>query len=121
VSVWVWIAIGLLGGAGALLRFFVDGFIAARFGRDFPLGTFVVNMSGSAVLGLLVGLGVAGDRLVLAGTATIGSYTTFSTWMLESQRLVEDGELAIAGANLLLSLGVGLGALALGRVIGTHL
>jgi fluoride exporter len=121
VSAPVWIAVGLLGGLGALLRFFVDGLIAARFGRDFPLGTFVVNMSGSAVLGLLVGLGLGGDRLLLAGTATIGSYTTFSTWMLESQRLVEDGELAVAGGNVLLSLGVGLGAVALGRFIGAHL
>ena len=121
MSIWVWIAVGLLGGIGALLRFFVDGLVAARAGRDFPLGTFLVNLSGAMVLGLLVGLGLTGDRLVLAGTATIGSYTTFSTWMLESQRLVEEGELAIAGANVLLSLGVGLGAAALGRLIGTHL
>jgi CrcB protein len=121
VSAPVWIGIGLLGGLGALLRFFVDGLVAARVGCDFPLGTFVVNMSGSAILGLLVGLGVTGDGLVLAGTATLGSYTTFSTWMLESQRLVEEGEFAVAGANVLLSLGVGLGALALGRLIGAHL
>jgi fluoride exporter len=121
VSVPVWIAVGLLGGVGALLRFFVDGLVAARVGRDFPLGTFVVNLTGAAILGLLVGLGLAGDRLLLAGTATIGSYTTFSTWMFESQRLVEDGELAVAGGNLLLSLVVGLGAAALGRFIGGHL
>lgn len=121
MSVWVWIAVGVLGGMGALLRFFVDGLVAARFGRDFPLGTFLVNLSGAAILGLLVGLGLTGDRLLLAGTATIGSYTTFSTWMFESQRLVEDGELTIAAGNLLLSLFVGLGAVALGRFIGGHL
>jgi len=121
VSVPVWIAVGLIGGLGALLRFFVDGLVAARVGRDFPLGTFLVNLSGAAVLGLLVGLGLTGDRLLLAGTATIGSYTTFSTWMLESQRSVEDGELAVAGANVLVSLVVGLGAVALGRFIGAHL
>jgi CrcB protein len=121
VSVWVWIAVGLVGGIGALLRFFVDGLVAARVGRDFPLGTFVVNLSGALVLGLLVGLGLSGDRLLLAGTATIGSYTTFSTWMLESQRLVEDGEFAIAAGNILLGLFVGLGAVALGRLIGGHL
>jgi fluoride exporter len=121
VSVWVWIGVGLLGGVGALLRFFVDGLVAARAGRDFPLGTFVVNMSGAAILGLLVGLGVSGNGLVLAGTATLGSYTTFSTWMLESQRLVEDGELAIAAGNVVLSLVVGLGAVTLGRFIGSHL
>ncbi len=121
MSVAVWIGVGLLGGVGALLRFFVDGLVAARFRRDFPLGTFVVNMSGAAILGLLVGLGLTGDGLLLAGTATLGSYTTFSTWMLESQRLVEDGELATAAGNLMLSLLVGLGAVALGRFIGGHL
>ena len=73
MSLPVWIAIGLLGGIGALARFFVDGFVAARVGRDFPAGTFVVNMTGAALLGLLVGLGFSGDRLVLAGTATLGS------------------------------------------------
>jgi fluoride exporter len=121
VSAPVWVGVALLGGTGAVLRFLLDGLIASRFGRDFPLGTFVVNISGAAILGLLVGLGFTGDRLLLAGTATLGSYTTFSTWMLESQRLVEDGELAMAGANILVSLLVGLGAGALGRVIGTHL
>ena len=121
MSVGVWIGVGLLGGMGALVRFFVDGLVAARVTRDFPLGTFVVNMSGAAILGLLVGLGLTGDGLLLAGTATLGSYTTFSTWMLESQRLVEDGELAIAAGNVLLSLLVGLGAVALGRLIGGHL
>jgi fluoride exporter len=117
----VWVAVGLLGGAGALLRFLLDGLVAAWGGREFPVGTFVINVTGAAVLGLLVGLGFTGDRLLLAGTATVGSYTTFSTWMLESQRLVEDGELVLAGANILLSLGVGLGAVALGRLIGLHL
>ena len=121
MSVPVWIAVGLLGGIGALARFIVDGFIASRLRPDFPLGTFVVNISGAAILGLLVGLGLTGNGLLLAGTATIGSYTTFSTWMLESQRLVEDGELAIAAGNVALSLGLGLGAVALGRFIGAHL
>ena len=121
MSALVWIAVGLLGGIGALCRFFVDGIVSARAGRDFPIGTMVVNVTGAALLGMLVGLGLKGDRLVLAGTATLGSYTTFSTWMLETQRLAEDGELALAGANVLISLGVGLGAAALGRSIGAHL
>jgi CrcB protein len=120
MSVLVWVAVGLLGGIGALGRFFVDGVIASRFGRDYPIGTLVVNLSGAAALGFLVGLGFKGDRLLLAGTATLGSYTTFSTWMLESQRLVEDGEV-IAAANVVVSLGVGLGAVAFGRFVGAHL
>jgi len=121
VSAPVWIAVGLLGGIGALLRFVVDGLVSARLRRDLPLGTFVVNITGAAILGLLVGFGLTGDRLLLAGTATLGSYTTFSTWMLESQRLVEDGEFALAWGNIVLTLGVGLGATALGRFIGAHL
>ena len=118
MSVAVWVAVGLLGGIGALARFLVDGIVAARTGHDFPLGTLVVNLSGATLLGLLVGLGFTGDRLLLAGTATLGSYTTFSTWMLETQRLVEDGEAALGGANVVISLVVGVGAAALGRFIG---
>jgi len=120
VSLPVWIAVGLLGGIGALGRFFVDGVVAARTRHEFPLGTLVVNLSGAMLLGLLVGLAFTGNRLLLAGTATLGSYTTFSTWMLETQRLVEDGEAALAGANVLISLVVGVGAAALGRFIGAH-
>jgi fluoride exporter len=121
VNALVWVAVGLLGGIGALLRFQVDGMVSSRLKPAFPLGTLLVNLTGSLILGLLVGLGFTGDDLLLAGTATIGSYTTFSTWMLESQRLVEDGELLTAGANVLISLGAGLGAVALGRFIGAHL
>ena len=120
MSVAVWIAVGLLGGFGALGRFLVDGIVAARTRHEFPLGTLVVNMSGATLLGLLVGLGFTGNRLLLAGTATLGSYTTFSTWMLETQRLVEDGEVALAGANVVISLVGGVGAAALGRFIGAH-
>ena len=75
---------------------------------------------GSTGLGFLVGLGFTGNRLLLAGTATLGSYTTFSTWMLETQRLVEDGEAVLAGANILVSLVAGVGTAALGRFIGAH-
>jgi fluoride exporter len=120
VSVAVWIAVGLLGGIGALGRFLVDGIVAARTRHEFPLGTLVVNLSGATLLGFLVGLGFTGSRLLLAGTATLGSYTTFSTWMLETQRLVEDGEVALAGANVVISLVLGVGAAALGRFIGAH-
>jgi CrcB protein len=110
-----------LGAGGALLRFFVDGAVARRAGRSFPFGTLLVNVSGALVLGLLVGLGFGGDRFLLAGTATLGSYTTFSTWMFETQRLAEEGEFTGAAGNLAISLAAGLGAAALGRLLGTHL
>jgi fluoride exporter len=121
MSLPVWIAVGLLGGIGALGRFLVDGIVAARTRHEFPLGTLVINLSGATLLGFLVGLGFTGNRLLLAGTATLGSYTTFSTWMLETQRLAEDGEVALAGANILISLVVGVSAAALGRLVGTRL
>jgi CrcB protein len=114
----VWIAVGLIGGAGAVARFAVDGAIARRARTPFPLGTFVVNISGAAALGLLAGVSLHGDALLLAGTGALGSYTTFSTWMLESHRLGEDGELALGVLNVALSLAAGIAAAALGRWIG---
>jgi CrcB protein len=109
VSWWVWLGVAVLGGVGA-----------ARAGGDFPVGTLAVNASGALLLGLLTGLAVEGNLLLLAGTAALGSYTTFSTWMLETHRLAEDGEWPSAIANVLLSLAAGIGAAALGRLIGAH-
>jgi CrcB protein len=116
----VWVAVALAGGLGASARFVADRMIGRRAGRAFPFGTFVINTSGSLVLGLLTGLALSGDWLIIAGTATIGSYTTFSTWMFETQRLAEDGELRGAALNILLSVLVGVAAAALGRTIGAH-
>jgi CrcB protein len=121
VSASVWAGVALLGGIGALARFLIDGLIGRRGGGDFPLGTLVVNLSGALALGLLTGLALKGDALVLAGTAALGSYTTFSTWMLESQRLAEDVEIPLALLNIVLSLVAGVGAAALGRLLGAHL
>jgi CrcB protein len=118
VSALAWIGVAALGGAGAVLRFVVDGAVAARAAGELPVGTLAVNVSGAFVLGLLAGLALHGDALLLAGTATIGSYTTFSTWMLETQRLVEDGEARAAALNVGLSLAAGLAAVAVGQAIG---
>ena len=95
----------------------LDGFVGSRAGRSFPYGTLAVNASASFLLGLVAGLALSGDALLLAGTATIGSYSTFSTWMLETHRLAEDGEAPAAILNVVVSLAVGVGAAALGRVI----
>jgi CrcB protein len=110
-------------GLGALARFAVDAAVESRTGRlgEFPFGTFVVNVSGSLVLGLLAGLGAPHRTMLVLGTAAVGSYTTFSTWMLETQRPAEDGDRRLAWGNLILSLIVGLGAVALGRVVGRAL
>ncbi|HXW58434.1 MAG TPA: fluoride efflux transporter CrcB [Solirubrobacteraceae bacterium] len=118
MSAWVWAAVVLLGGAGAIGRFLLDTLVSGRAGRAFPLGTLAVNASGALLLGLLSGLAATGDVLLLAGTATIGSYTTFSTWMLESHRLAEGSAPGGAAANLVLSLGVGFAAALAGHAIG---
>ena len=117
-----WLLVGLLGGVGAVSRFVVDGLVSERWAAgSFPWGTLAVNLSGAALLGGLVGAAVTGTALVLAGTATLGSYTTLSTWMLESHRLAQDDQLPAAAVNLLGSLVVGFGAAAVGHAIGAAL
>ena len=106
------------GGLGALARFTVDALIQSRRLGEFPLGTLVVNLGGCFLLGLLVGLNTSGRAMTLLETATLGSYTTFSTWMLETHRPSEDGEVGLAWSNIVVSLAAGLGAAALGRRVG---
>ena len=121
MSTWTWLGVAALGGLGALARFLIDGAIDERISGGFPAGTFAINISGSLLLGLLAGLALSGDALVLAGSATLGSYTTFSTWMFESHRLAEDADLKGAALNVLASLAIGIGAAALGHAIGAQL
>jgi CrcB protein len=113
----LWVGVALLGGAGSVARFLLDGLASATLARSFPLGTLLVNLSGSVLLGLLSGLALGADAYLLAGTATIGSYTTFSTWALESQRLAEEGARWPAVVNVVGSLVAGVAAAALGRAI----
>lgn len=114
----MWIAVAILGSLGSLARFLLDRAVSSRSSSGFPFGTLAVNASGALVLGLLTGLALSGEALLLAGTAAIGSYTTFSTWMLETHRLSEDGQLLQGALNVLVSVVVGLAAAALGRSIG---
>jgi fluoride exporter len=118
VTVWLWLAVAAVGGAGALARFVVDRAVARRFGGAFPYGTLVINLSGSFLLGFVTGLALSTDAALIVGTATIGSYTTFSTWMFETDRLAESGALRAAAANLVVSIVLGVALAALGRTIG---
>jgi CrcB protein len=117
----LWIAVILIGGCGSVLRFVVDGSIGTRLGRDFPYGTMLINISGAMVLGLVTGLAFGKDWMLLAGVAAVGSYTTFSTWILETHRLDEEWRHRSAAANIVFSLVLGLAAAAFGRWIGTQL
>ncbi|HWF50852.1 MAG TPA: fluoride efflux transporter CrcB [Solirubrobacteraceae bacterium] len=106
------------GGLGSVARFTVGGLVDRRLPGKYPLGILVINLSGSFLLGLLVGLGANHRLQLLLGTAALGSYTTFSTWMLDARRAEEDGEPALAWGSVLIALAAGLLAVWLGRVLG---
>ena len=93
----------LLGGAGATSRFLLDGVIRSRVGTAFPLGTVLINCSGSLVLGLLVGLAehaaLADSVRLVVGTGFLGGYTTFSAASVETVALVAGGRRALAIVN----------------------
>jgi CrcB protein len=116
-----WIGIGLLGGLGAVARYVVTVAVASRVGRPWPYGTLAVNVSGAFALGVLAGAAVHGDAYLLAGTGFIGAYTTFSTWMVETERLAAEGRRVAAFANIAVSLALGLGAAAVGHGMGAAL
>jgi fluoride exporter len=117
----LWVGVLTAGGFGAVLRFMVDGAVARRAARSFPFGTLAVNISGAALLGLLGGLALSRHAALLADTAFVGSYTTFSTWMLETQRLSEERQLRSAVANLVASIVLGIAAALAGQWIAGQL
>ncbi|HET6448175.1 MAG TPA: fluoride efflux transporter CrcB [Conexibacter sp.] len=120
-TVALWGGVALLGGVGAVARYAVSLAVARRSAGWFPWGTLAVNLSGTAVLGLLAGVALHGDALTLAGGGLVGSYTTFSTWMLDSDRLAEHHSGRALAANLLGSLLLGLATVVLGRALGRAL
>jgi CrcB protein len=120
-TVALWTGVALLGGVGAVLRFTVDRTVSARVGRPFPYGTLAVNLTGAWSLGLLGGLALAPHHALLAGTAFVGSYTTFSTWMLETQRLGEERRAWPAVANIVVSVVLGFAAVWSGHWLGGRL
>jgi fluoride exporter len=117
------LGVALAGALGAMLRFGMDHAVQRHARSDFPLGTLVVNTTGSFVLGLLVGLadhhGLASAWLTVIGTGLIGAYTTFSTFTFDTVRLAENGEWGQAVTNVAASLVTGLAAAALGLALGT--
>jgi CrcB protein len=114
----LWAGVGLVSGAGACCRFLLDAAVHSRRPSRFPLGILVVNALGAFALGLLHGTGAGGDDLLLAGTALLGSFTTFSTWMVQSERLAGEGEGGLALVNIFGSLAIGLAAVVLGWALG---
>jgi CrcB protein len=121
VSLGALIAVGLLSGVGAIARFLLDGAVASRAGRSFPWGTLVVNVTGSLLVGVLVGAALDDGEYRLAATGLVAAFTTFSTWALESHRLGEDGELGVGVLNFAVSLLLGVAAVWAGRHLGAAL
>ena len=100
------IAAGLMvaGAVGAPCRYLLDGYVQDRSEGAFPWGTFVVNMTGSLLLGLITGAALyhafPGTPKVWLGTGFCGAYTTFSTFTFEAVRLLEEGDMSDALSNV---------------------
>ncbi len=117
-----YLVIGVGGFIGAITRYVLAAWIGQKWGRTFPLGTFAINVSGSFIIGLLMTLLTERFtanpiwRLLLI-VGFLGAYTTFSTFEYETGRLLKDGELFLAGLNVVLSVFLGFVALKTGEVI----
>jgi CrcB protein len=121
MSAWLWVVIAAAGAIGAPLRYVIDGAVGRRAQSLFPFGTFVVNISGSFVLGIISGLVIyhafpADGRLVI-GVGLIGAYTTFSTFTFETASLMERREMRLAAWNIGGSVAVGALAAAAGLAL----
>jgi len=121
-AIWV----GVAGFFGAASRYWLDGVVSRATGGSFPWGTWVVNISGCFVLGLLTT--VLTERLMVNTTLRvaltvgfIGAYTTFSTFTYETVRLGQDGAVGLAFVNAASSVAVGIGAAWLGIALGKAL
>ncbi|MEV6407199.1 fluoride efflux transporter CrcB [Streptomyces bobili] len=109
-----WLLVVAGGMVGAPLRYLTDRAVQARHDSVFPWGTFVVNIVGCAILGLVTGAALAGaagsDLRLLLGTGFCGALTTYSTFSYETLRLTETGAALHAAANVVASVTAGLGA-----------
>jgi CrcB protein len=115
--------VAVAGGVGAVARFVLDGVIRSRVALLVPAGTFVINVSGSLLLGFVTGLVLVGaepaDFRVVLGTGFLGGYTTFSTATIETVRLLQQRRWVAAAVNGVAMLLLGLGAAVLGVFLGT--
>jgi CrcB protein len=110
---WLLVVAGAM--AGAPLRYLTDRAVRARHGSLFPWGTFVVNVTGCLILGLLAGAASAGPGLrLLLGTGLCGALTTYSTFSYETLRLTEAGSGRYAAVNVVTSVAAGLAAASAG-------
>lgn len=127
-DIWTYLCIGSGGALGTMLRFWLAGLVAYRFGERFPVGTLLINATGSFVIGLFAALTGTNGRL-LAGPlqrqffmiGICGGYTTFSSFSLQTLNLAREGQWGYAMLNIGLSLLLCLGGVWLGLVAGETL
>jgi len=114
--------VGIGGFFGANLRYWLGAWLDAQFGLRFPLGTFVINVTGSLLLGFIATLAIERAlidpnwRLAVA-VGFLGAYTTFSTFTFETVKLIDSGSYGLALVNLVISILLGL----LGVLVGISL
>jgi CrcB protein len=118
MSAAAWIAVGLLGGIAAAARFVLDAELTVRLPSPFPLGILAVNLAGALALGIVAGAGLHGEAYTVVAGGAIGSFTTFSTWILDSHRLGTAGRADLAWLNIGVSLIAGFAAVTLGHLLG---
>lgn len=115
----------LLGGVGAATRFWVDGAIRARRPGPMPVATMSINVAGSLLIGVLLGLQLGGvlapDGFAMLATGFCGGFTTFSTAMVEAVRLLQDGDARRAWGSVALTLALSVAAASVGVAATTAL
>jgi CrcB protein len=121
-----YLMVAMGGAVGSTLRFWVGGSVANRLGMRFPYGTFVVNCTGSFLIGLVITL--IAERVdlnpnwrYLIGVGLIGGYTTFSAFEYETFQSLQSGKMLIASLNVILSVALGLICVWLGVAAGRAL
>jgi CrcB protein len=118
-----YLMVGIGGGLGSILRFWVGSYIGSRMGTRFPYGTFVINITGSFLIGLV--FAVLTTRTLwspnwryLIPIGFIGGYTTFSAFELETLRTIQDGQIGLGLVYVAASVVVGFAAVWAGMMAG---
>lgn len=98
-GLWLALGIALAGGAGAALRYLLDTAVPVRVRERFPWGIMLVNLTGSFALGLLAGLALGQPLASVLAVGLLGGYTTFSTAILDTVRLLQQRRIGAALLN----------------------
>jgi fluoride exporter len=123
---WLWVMLG--SALGGVARYWLSGLAAHHIGETFPIGTLIVNVTGSFIIGFVATLtgpdgrvfvGTDGRQFMMTGVC--GGYTTFSSFSLQTLNLARDGEMALAGANAVLSFALCLVAVWLSHIAASAL